>query len=95
MLDASSKVALRFLVIARIPLIDPENPDTKREVAELLRQGSPADRSTVNVLRAAANNIDALAAIRSIGQFKQGLRISQAQHQLAHLTSSVVNDCHY
>ena len=47
------------------------------------------------MVRALANNVDAMGVLTAIGKLYKSERLSEAQHQLAYLTASMVNNCHY
>jgi hypothetical protein len=83
------------LAVARIPLIDPDDPATPPEVAAVLHGSTPPGGGLFNVVRALANNLDAFGVLGAISKLYQSQRLSDAQHELAYLTASVVNDCHY
>lgn len=77
--------------MARIPLVDPEDAHG-REVLERVSRGAYQP----NVYRAIANHPEALDAIGRFGSavyFDNAL--TPAQRELAYLTASVVNHCHY
>jgi alkylhydroperoxidase family enzyme len=71
--------------MARIPLVDPSS------------EGEPSRPATQhNVYRAVANHPRALQAFAAMGGFVYGeTAITAAQRELAYLTASAVNNCHY
>ncbi len=78
--------------MARIPLVDPgdADPQAKAVLDEVGRGIHP------NVYRAIANHPGALEGFSAFGSvvYVEG-SISPAQRELAYLTASVVNACHY
>lgn len=84
--------------MARLPLVDPEDPTTDPAAAEILKLVSGARGSGVapNVYRAVANHPEALRKMVEFGTvvyFANSL--TPAQRELAYLGASVANDCHY
>lgn len=78
--------------MARIPLVDPNAGDG--DAQEVLR--GIGGGLYPNVYRAIANHPKALEAFAALGNlvyFESAL--TPAQRELAYLTASVVNDCHY
>ncbi len=89
--------------MARLPLVDPDSPNTHpRAAAALLKvRDSMGDRGDVpwrdiNVYRAMANNPVAFEAILTFGEkVYRANSLTPAQRELAYLGASVANDCHY
>ena len=84
--------------MTRIPLIDSNDPVADPAAVEVLNSVSRRRNRTVdpNVYRAMANHPDALRALVDFGTvvyFENSL--TPAQRELAYLTASVTNDCHY
>jgi alkylhydroperoxidase family enzyme len=84
--------------MTRIPLVDSNDPNTDPLAAEVLNSVSRNRNRTVNpnVYRAMANHPNALRALVDFGTvvyFENSL--TPAQRELAYLTASVTNDCHY
>ena len=84
--------------MTRIPLIDSNDPAVDPAAVEVLNSVSRRRNRTVdpNVYRAMANHPDALRALVDFGTvvyFENSL--TPAQRELAYLTASVTNDCHY
>jgi alkylhydroperoxidase family enzyme len=79
--------------MARIPLVDPEDGDTDPTVRAVMEQFSGIHP---NVYRAIANHPGALEAFSGLGKVLYfETSITPAQRELAYLTASVANDCHY
>jgi alkylhydroperoxidase family enzyme len=82
--------------MARLPLVDPDDESTNESARRLLagiRAGAGRD---YNVFRAVANHpalLEALASFSASAYFLNSL--PPTQRELAYLTSSVVNECHY
>ena len=88
----------RNATLTRIPLVDSNDPATDPSAADVLKSVSRHRNRTVdpNVYRAMANHPDALRALVDFGTavyFENSL--TPAQRELAYLTASVTNDCHY
>ena len=80
--------------MARIPLVDPGDADLDPETRQILVALSASDLGLPNVLRAMANHP---AAMQGMGGVVYGPHsvISPAHRELAYLTASVANSCHY
>ncbi len=84
--------------MARLPLVDSKAPDADPLAREVLHAVSAARGRSVdpNVYRAIANHPRALQAMVAFGTvvyFQNSL--APAQRELAYLTASVTNECHY
>lgn len=84
--------------MARLQLVDPDGEDTDPLAAEVLRQVSGQRGRAVppNVYSAVANHPAALQKMVEFGTvvyFDNSM--TPAQRELAYLTASVTNDCHY
>jgi alkylhydroperoxidase family enzyme len=83
--------------MARIPLIDSGDEGGDPKAKEVLHRVSGGRGSIEpNVYRAIANHPEALAAMgdfASVVYFDNSM--TAAQRELAYLTASVTNDCHY
>jgi alkylhydroperoxidase family enzyme len=80
--------------VARIPLVDPDDTNLEPAVRDILTRMTGSALGVPNVLRAMANHP---AAMRTGGQVAYGpdSLITPAQRELAYLTASVLNSCHY
>jgi hypothetical protein len=81
--------------MARIPLVDPSSDDGESEGRAAL-QDIDLGGIHPNVYRAIANHPGALAAFSTFGKmvyFESSL--TPAQRELAYLTASATNNCHY
>ena len=82
--------------MARLPLVDPDDASADERATRILtaiRAGAGRD---YNVFRAVANHpslLEALASFTASAYYLNSLRPSH--RELAYLTASVVNDCHY
>ena len=82
--------------MTRIPLVDPDDPDTDPKARALLLRLRERTGRDINVLRALANHPDLLESFLHLGaQPAPVSHIRPAQRELAYLTASVANDCHY
>ena len=82
--------------MARLPLVDPDDPDADPRMREALLGSVRGSSIQPNVFRAIANNppvLKALAQFGSVVYFNNSM--TPAQRELAYLTASLVNDCHY
>ena len=84
--------------MSRLPLVDPNDPDLDAGVREMVdRFGGPEGFAGLpNVVRAIANHPGALAILSAAGNalYSSGT-LTAAQRELAYLTASVANTCHY
>ena len=80
--------------MARIPLVDlggGEPPEDDGDARSPLEAGA-----LPNILRAIANHPRATEAFGAFGGFIYGgTSLTPAQRELAYLTASAVNECHY
>lgn len=89
--------------MARLPLVDPDDPNADpkaRELLGLVRAGlSSSDAlpwTDINVYRAMANHPAAFQGLLTFGAAAyQGSSLARAHQELAYLGASVANDCHY
>ncbi len=84
--------------MGRLPLVDSGSDDADPLARQVLQAVSAARGRSVdpNVYRAVANNPQALQALVQFGTavyFQNSM--TPAQRELAYLTASVTNDCHY
>ncbi len=80
----------------RLPFVDPDDPDGDPQAREALLSSVGGSSIQPNVYRAVANNpavLQALAQFGSVVYYNNSL--TPAQRELAYLTASLVNDCHY
>jgi alkylhydroperoxidase family enzyme len=79
--------------MARIPLVDPDSGDADPRARQVMSQFGGVHP---NVYRAIANHPGALEAFSGFGKviyFENS--ITAGQRELAYLTASVANHCHY
>ena len=84
--------------MARLPLVDPDREGTDPLAADVLRlvTGARGRGIPPNVYRAVANHPAALQKMVEFGTvvyFSNSM--TPAQRELAYLTASLTNDCHY
>lgn len=78
----------------RIPLIDREDPSTSPDTAAILTQIANAWGLDLNILKAMANNEEVLKAY--VAFFSAiFVDLPEVERELAYLTVSVMNECHY
>ncbi len=89
--------------MARLPLVDPDDPDADPKARALLgaiRAGMEHNDEVpwrdINVYRAMANHPDAFEGLLTFGEkvYRRN-SLTAAQRELAYLGASVANDCHY
>ena len=82
--------------MSRIPLVDPDDSGADPKAKALLLRLRERTGRDINVLRALANHPDLLESFLHLGaQPAPASHVSPAQRELAYLTASVANDCHY
>jgi len=82
--------------MSRISLVDPDDPNADPKARELLLRIRENGGWDPNVLRALANHPDRLESFLHLGaQSAPRTYLSPDQNELAYLTASVANDCHY
>ncbi len=83
--------------MARVPLIDENDPSTEIEVREALLAAGKSRGRVVNVFRALANRPEALNALFTLSQavYTKNSTLEPQHAELAYLTSTSVNDCFY
>lgn len=84
--------------MTRIPLRDSSDPQTHPLAKEILEKVTLIRGQSIepNVYKAMANHPEALEAMANFGSvayFRNSM--TPAQRELAYLTASVTNDCHY
>jgi alkylhydroperoxidase family enzyme len=83
---------------SRLPLVDPADPDLPPEVREIVDRYGGAENfaGLPNIMRAVANHPGAARIVAEAGAVLYGSgTLTPAQRELAYLTASVVNNCHY
>ena len=89
--------------MARLPLVDPDDPNADPAAAKLLRlvrAGMEANDDLpwrdINVYRAMANHPQIFSGMVAFGSAAySNSSLSPAERELAYLGASVANDCHY
>ena len=89
--------------MARLPLVDPDDPDADPTARALLGAVRASLTSTdslpwtdINVYSSMANHPEAFGALLQFGSVVyQRNSLTPAQRELAYLGASVANDCHY
>lgn len=80
--------------MARIPLVDPNDPNVDPAVRDTLRASGRTPLGVPNVLRSLANHPGLMRGFGHVVYTADAL-ITPAQRELAYLTASAVNACHY
>ena len=82
--------------MARIPLIDPDDPTVDAEVRARLLDLRSRFGTDTNYYLALANSGPALAGILALGEASYfGKHLDLPLTELAYLTASATNNCHY
>jgi alkylhydroperoxidase family enzyme len=84
--------------MARLPLVNPGDPNLSPEVREIVERfgGAEGFAGLPNIMRAVANHPGAARIVAEAGAVLYGLgTLTPAQRELAYLTASVTNSCHY
>lgn len=83
--------------MARIPLLDENDPATPEAARERLLEAKQARGKLVNLYRALANRPEALAAFTTIANtvYRKGSTLAPQHAEFAYLTATAVNDCFY
>ncbi len=83
--------------MARIPILDENDPATPSDAKAYLREAAQARGSLINIYRAMANRPEAGRAFSALaGTVYRGITTLSPKHgELAYLTATVVNNCHY
>jgi alkylhydroperoxidase family enzyme len=82
--------------MARIPLIDPDDPGADPEVRSTLLELRQRFGADTNYYLALGNNAAALRGILALGDASYfGQHLDLAHTELAYLTASATNECHY
>ena len=83
--------------MARIPLIDENDPAAPVEARERLHEAARARGRLINIYRAMANKPATLAAFTGLAgaAYRAGSTLELQHAELAYLTATAVNDCFY
>src|SRR5689334_5848969 len=82
--------------MSRIHLVDPDDPSADPKARALLLGLRDRYGADLNVLRALANHPDLMESFLHLGaQPAPRAHIRPDERELAYLTASVANDCHY
>ncbi len=83
--------------MARIPLLDENDPATPAEARERLLEAKRSRGKLINIYRAMANRPEALAAFTTLAAtvYRAGSTLAPQHGELAYLTATAVNDCFY
>ena len=85
------------LSMARIPLLDENDPTISASAKEALQQAGNARGRVLNVYRALANRPEALVALTQLLQtvYRTNSTLDARHGEFAYLTATAVNDCFY
>lgn len=84
--------------MARLPLVSSQDPDAPAAAREVLERISSFREGAIepNVYRAVANHPEALQAMVQFGTVVYFANsMTPSQRELAYLSASVANECHY
>lgn len=84
-------------VVARVPLLNEDDPATSPRARELLMKVGSGRGRVVNLYRALAHHPSALEAFTALGSVVYGRdsSLTRKQAELAYTTATVVNNCYY
>ena len=83
--------------MARIPILQEDDPTLTTEQRECLAQAKGARGRLLNIHRAMANRPEASRAVQGLirAVYRQGSSLDVKHGELAYLTATAVNDCYY
>lgn len=81
--------------MARIPILHEDDPATPQEARELLYQIKERRGRVLNIYRAAANHPPLLKHLAGFYLTARGGGLTEAECELAYLSVTVTNECHY
>lgn len=83
--------------MARIPILDENDPATPADARAYLDQAAATRGRLINIYRAMANRPEAGAAFSRLAStvYRGATTLAPTHAELAYLTATVVNDCHY
>ncbi len=83
--------------MARIPLLDPDDPDTPAEARDFLRAAGAERGRVLNLHRAMAHHPQAGHAFMGLirAAYRRNSNVDPVHAELAYLTATVANRCHY
>lgn len=83
--------------MARIPLLDENDPATPDEARQRLLEAKQARGRLINIYRAMANRPQALAGFSALATavYRSGSSLAPQHAELAYLTATATNDCFY
>jgi hypothetical protein len=82
--------------MARIPFVEPDDPDIDPEAARLLAQQRERHGRNINVQKALANHPELMRKLfdwADTTYFSNS--VDPVSRELAYYTAAVTNDCHY
>lgn len=83
--------------MARIPLIDETDPRIDESTREALLEAGAARGKLINVYRALANRPEVLRPMTALMQtvYRKNSTLEPRHGELAYLTATTANNCHY
>jgi hypothetical protein len=82
--------------VARVPLVDVDDPNADPDAVELLRSLEDADQEILNVHRAMANHPELMGKLFNLaGSAYFGGSLNDRQRELPYLTSAITIQCFY
>ena len=83
--------------MARVPLLNEDDPTTPPPARELLLAAKSGRGRVVNLYRALAHHPSALQAFTALGSVVYGREssLTRKQAELAYTTATVANNCYY
>ncbi len=83
--------------MARIPILDENDPNLPAATRDALELATKSRGRLVNIYRVLANRPEALVAFNQLAQtvYRSGTTLAPKQAEIAYLTATAVNDCYY
>ncbi|WP_047864499.1 carboxymuconolactone decarboxylase family protein [Rubrobacter aplysinae] len=81
--------------MARIPIMHEDDPSTPRQTRELLGEIGERRGQVLNIYRAMANHPQLAKPFVEFYVTAREGGLTQAECELAYLSATVANDCHY
>lgn len=83
--------------MARIPLLDENDPTLPEETQRALAEAGRSRGRLINIYRALANRPETLRAFTQFAAtvYRSGSTLEPRHGELAYLTATAVNDCYY
>jgi hypothetical protein len=81
--------------MARIPLLNEDDPDTPEDARALLEGMAQQYGWVPNIFRVMANHPELASRFSALARVSWGHSLTQKETELVYTTSTMVNACHY